>query len=103
MHNAAIDTIIPESEQQGILALAALNRVEKGKYKEIHKVRRICGLAFSFRYRSSKMLMGRFGGGWQWALGFEVGGTGTVNLNLLVCSVMIHRYKKEVENIDVQK
>lgn len=37
--------------------------------------------------------MGRFGGGWQWKLGFQAGNLsrrrGTIIVSLLVCSVRI--------------
>lgn len=38
--------------------------------------------------RSRHAPMGRFGGGWQWAVGFQLGG-GTLILRLLVFSVVI--------------
>lgn len=47
----------------------------------------------SFSWRSGKNLWGRFGGGWNWALGIQIGRT-TVHLNLLICEVSIWRRKK---------
>ena len=35
--------------------------------------------------------MGRFGGGWQWAVGVKVGGAGTILVELLVGSLIIDR------------
>lgn len=40
--------------------------------------------------------MGRFGGGWQWALGFEAGKTSII-FNLLVMMVRVSWYKPEQE------
>jgi len=37
---------------------------------------------------------GRFGGGWNWCLGFEIGGT-TLVLNLLICSVRLEKITDE--------
>ena len=80
--------IIPQSEQNGILALCALNRLEEER--EIYKRIRLGKLNISFRWRSSKCMWGRFGGGWQWAWGFEVSKR-TLNLNCLIFNIMIWR------------
>ena len=40
--------------------------------------------------------MGRFGGGWNWALGFKAGGR-TLLINLLVMSISISRPKRRSE------
>ena len=45
-------------------------------------------LHISYTRRSADLLWGRFGGGWQWALGFRMGST-TLLINLLICSVTI--------------
>ncbi len=37
--------------------------------------------------------LGRFGGGWQWEVGFQVAGS-TVILNFLIFSLRIERKKK---------
>ena len=46
--------------------------------------RRIGPLVVSGEQRRRKSLMGRFGGGWNWELGFQLGST-TLIVNLLVC------------------
>ncbi len=56
--------------------------------KEIKKSWQIGRLAVAFRWGSRTNLMGRFGGGWNWELGFQLGGT-TIIFNLLVCSVRV--------------
>jgi hypothetical protein len=51
--------------------------------------------SITFSYRPSTNAWGRFGGGWQWSLGFEASSRfKTVILNLLVCSVRITRGAK---------
>jgi hypothetical protein len=45
-------------------------------------------------WRGPKVAMGRFGGGWQWAVGFEVGGS-TIILNLLVFCIRFQFKRKE--------
>ncbi len=91
-----LNTILPEKEQDGILALAALNKMDKGKHTDIRKKCRLGRLDITFYYRSSKSWMGRFGGGWQWACGFRASGSSVI-LEILVCEVMLHIRKKEVK------
>ncbi len=45
-------------------------------------------LAVCFSWRSRRSSMGRFGGGWNWNVGFQIGGT-TLIVNMLVCSLRI--------------
>ena len=80
------DRVLSRAEQNGILAICALNKLEQKQ--EIYKRLRIGKLGISFRWRSSKCLWGRFGGGWQWALDIELAKR-TININCLVFSVMI--------------
>ena len=46
--------------------------------------------------RSKKSLWGRFGGGWNWQLGFEVGRT-SILIHYLVGTVRIKRLKRGEE------
>lgn len=49
-------------------------------------------LRVRYERRRSSSPMGRFGGGWDWCAGVEVGrGAGTIMLNLVVASVRIER------------
>lgn len=82
--------IIPQAEQNGILALCALNKPERER--KVYKKIKLGKLNISLDWRSSKCLWGRFGGGWQWALGFETSKR-TLLLNCLVFSIMIWREK----------
>ena len=47
---------------------------------------------FIIDWRSKKSRMGRFGGGWNWKVGFQIGET-TIILHLLILSIIIS-YKK---------
>jgi len=44
----------------------------------------------SFEWKKSSSLMGRFGGGWNWKLGVQSGGS-TVIFNFLVFSITIRK------------
>ena len=68
------------------MGVIRMNRAEKRR--EIVKQWSIGRASFVFQCRSSKCLWGRFGGGWNWKLGFQVGGS-TVIVNLLVCSLTV--------------
>ncbi len=82
--------VLGKTETKGILAICALNKLEDRG--EIRKHFNIGALRVSFCWKSSKCFMGRFGGGWQWALGFR-SSRSTLLLNCLVFSLMISRSK----------
>lgn len=46
------------------------------------------GWTVTYRRRTRDELWGRFGGGWQWEVGFQLGGS-TLWLNCLVFSVSV--------------
>ena len=50
-------------------------------------------LVVKYFRRSSKEFWGRFGGGWNWKIGVQVGGR-TVLISLLVCEIMLILLKK---------
>jgi len=52
--------------------------------------RRLGRLRFKYERRSKGNAMGRFGGGWNWNIGVQVGGATTI-INLLVASLRIER------------
>jgi hypothetical protein len=58
------------------------------------RVARLGGWTVRYRRQAADGAMGRFGGGWNWALGFRLGGS-TLLLDLLVVSVTIARAPKE--------
>lgn len=45
-------------------------------------------------WRSSKSLMGRFGGGWNWKFGFQASGR-TLIISLLVLEIIFRLKRKE--------
>ena len=49
---------------------------------------RTLDIRFWFRWQPPSAYMGRFGGGWNWALGFRAG-RHALNLDLLVCALVI--------------
>lgn len=53
---------------------------------EIVRTWRLGRISVTFSWRSKKNLWGRFGGGWNWKLGFIAGG-GTVIFDLLIFSL----------------
>lgn len=74
------------AEEKGILGVVRLNKVLPRV--EIKKSVQVGRLKITFNWRSKKNFWGRFGGGWNWILGFEVGGN-TIIFNLLICSVRL--------------
>jgi len=50
--------------------------------RKFHAGRITAGISF----RSANSLMGRFGGGWNWKLGFQAGGN-TIIISLLVLEI----------------
>ena len=50
----------------------------------------------NFTIRSKSNSWGRFGGGWNWKLGFQAGGS-TIIISLLIAELRIDRYKLKEE------
>lgn len=71
-----------------ILAVVHLNRALPTR--EIRREWNVGRFQIVFHWQSSKNLWGRFGGGWNWELGFQIGGS-TVIVNLLICSLRFSR------------
>ena len=70
--------------EAGAIALMRYNQMTRKT--EITKQLSIGRLKIVFNWRSSKNLMGRFGGGWNWKVGIMIGGHSVI-LNLLVFSL----------------
>lgn len=79
------------TREKGILAIIRLNQLLPDK--RLRRTWHIGQLSITFEWRSKNNLWGRFGGGWDWALGVEVGGS-TILFNLLVFSVRITQERK---------
>lgn len=61
--------------------------------KRIKKETKIGGLRLVFNFVSKDCFMGRFGGGWDWKVGFQAGGR-TIIFNLLIFTLRIEVQKK---------
>lgn len=77
--------------EQSILAMCRLNKIFPSH--GIKKQWKLGRLEIMFEWRSSENLWGRFGGGWNWVLGIQVG-TSSVIINLLVCSLRFNLKSK---------
>ena len=53
-------------------------------------------LCSRFECRSRKSLWGRFGGGWNWKLGIQAGGT-TIIFSMLICEVTFYLQSREAQ------
>lgn len=73
-------------EEKTIINVVRLNRITPRD--EIVIKRRLGRIEVTFKWRSKSNFMGRFGGGWNWVLGLQIGGK-TLIINILVCSVRI--------------
>jgi hypothetical protein len=80
----AVDSVLSREEQDGILAIAALNRLSPRR--EIRREWRVGRFNIVYHWRHPASLWGRFGGGWQWEIGVQAGGS-TLIVSLLVASV----------------
>lgn len=78
--------------EKGIVAMVRYNL--QYPPKEIRKEWIIGRFSITFSWTSSKGLWGRFGGGWQWCLGFEFSGR-TLAFNLLIFRLSFYLARKE--------
>ena len=82
--------VLEPKEMKGILSMVALNKL--WPKDEIRKRVDIGKLSIRFHWRSSKNLWGRFGGGWNWALGFKASRS-TIILRFLIFSIKVWKRK----------
>ena len=94
MKQKTLADVMSPKEMKGILSMVALNKL--WPKDEIVKRWSVLGFEIKFRWRSKNNLWGRFGGGWNWALGFEASGS-SINIMLLIFTIGIHKPKKESE------
>lgn len=78
--------------EQFILWVCRENKKEKKQ--EINRRFNFLFWDIRFSWRSSKNLWGRFGGGWNWKLGVQIGGTTTI-ISLFVCEFVINKRPKQ--------
>jgi hypothetical protein len=69
------------------VAIMRLNKLEQKQ--RITKKWLFGRLEITFDWRSKKNMWGRFGGGWNWKLGFQASGR-TIKFNLLIFSICFH-------------
>jgi hypothetical protein len=79
-----------DDEIKGVTALLHLNKLypKKTEYVKKWSWGRV---NFTYEHRSKDNLWGRFGGGWQWELGFQASSS-TIIFNLLVSSLRVSWY-----------
>jgi len=56
--------------------------------KAINKTWRLSLIKIRFQWRRADGFMGRFGGGWNWAVGMRLGGN-TILVDLLLCTLTV--------------
>ena len=93
------ERIVLTDAEKGAIGLMRYNAaVQNDRYRG--EIDWSCNLGRRIQIRiiknSRKRPWGRFGGGWNWELGFQASSS-TVILNLLVLSVRIYRPKKVKE------
>jgi hypothetical protein len=79
--------------EKAIINVCRMNKAEKRI--EIRERFNIGRLEVDFSWRSKKNLWGRFGGGWNWKLGFQSSGRNII-FSLLVCELSFYFKKREV-------
>lgn len=75
------------TEENGWLAIMRLNKL--WLTKEVRKSIRIGQLTIEYHWRSKDNLWGRFGGGWNWELGLQIGEK-TILIHCLVFTIGIY-------------
>lgn len=78
------------ADETAAIAIMRLNKAEYPKRNWIHREWKWGRYEFTFQWRNKNSLWGRFGGGWQYELGFQAGGR-TIIFNLLVCSLRVSK------------
>lgn len=77
--------------EKGIIEIVRLNK--STKEIAIRKKITFWRLEIRFVWKSKKNLHGRFGGGWNWKLGFQSAGK-TIIFSLLICAITFHVIEK---------
>jgi hypothetical protein len=75
--------------EKTVLRLVRLN-ANKPRSGSVRREWAIAGYRVRYEHGSPRNAWGRFGGGWNWNVGVQVGGS-TVIVNLLVASLRIDR------------
>jgi len=88
--------------ERAVISIVKVNRSLSAR--QIIKRWRIGRLSFAFSWRSKHSPSGRFGGGWNWKLGLQLGGS-TLILSLLTfeLTARINRDKARAAHLDSRK
>lgn len=95
-----VDHLLSDDEKAKVefaKVLLLAKKVFPDSSKDIHWIKEFGRLAIRFSWRSSKNLMGRFGGGWNWNVGI-VASRNAVLFHLLVCTLRFDIKPKEATN-----
>lgn len=84
---------MPTEAQDLAFAEVMIHLKHREKCREIRKVMNVGRHKFEFHWRSKANMWGRFGGGWNWELGIQVGRS-TVILSCLTFTLSWRRRKK---------
>jgi hypothetical protein len=77
----------------GLIDVVRLNNSMGIKYILHHRIK-IGNINIKIEWRSKKNLWGRFGGGWNWKLGLQAGGS-TIILDCLVFTLRFSKQAKK--------
>ncbi len=89
-----MNDLITTKREKFWIAIMRFNALEKKQ--RITKKWTFGKLEITFDWREKNCIWGRFGGGWNWKLGFLAGGR-TIIINLLICTMRFN-LKKEKRN-----
>jgi hypothetical protein len=78
------------SKEDAMVFIMRMNKEIKRIYPETEIRKKWTFFGFDIRYsrRSKNCLWGRFGGGWNWEFGIQIGGE-TICFNLLIAQLQI--------------
>lgn len=69
-----------------------MNTVAIAKRREVYWIRQRGRWRLELIWKKGDAYMGRFGGGWNWSVGFQLGNSAFI-LNCLVFMVIIRRFR----------
>lgn len=96
MSNSGKEITVSEISPKEAFYLWVMRRNEKEKTDRVKRAITIGRLTIDYERRRKTEFWGRFGGGWNWNLGFQASGR-TIIFNLLISSVRFHLAEKEKE------
>lgn len=70
---------------------------KENRIQQVKKTWNIKRFEIEFNWRSRRAFMGRFGGGWNWKLGFQGSGNQWI-FYFLICSLSFWLKRKDIKN-----